>query len=113
LKKDNIFSRIPDAIPDEIFETIFQNDTVKIERIISDGHTTPGEQWYDQDYDEWVILLKGMAELAFENEGQPMVLKPGDYIFIPAFCRHRVTRTDANQPTIWLAVHLETVRSKA
>ncbi len=57
MKKDNIFSRIPASIPDEIFETIVQNENVKIERIISDGHATPEDSWYDQDHDEWVILL--------------------------------------------------------
>lgn len=107
MKKDNIFSRIPGSIPDEIFETIVQDEKIKIERIISDGHATPEENWYDQDHDEWVILLKGMAEIIFEDEGQPVTIKPGDHVLIPAFCRHRVTRTDANQPTIWLAIHMK------
>lgn len=105
MKKDNIFSKVPGSIPDEIFETIAENNNVKIERIISDGHTTPEENWYDQDHDEWVILLKGVAEITFEDEPLPVVLKPGDYVLIPAFRRHRVTRTDEKQPTIWLAVH--------
>ena len=105
MKKDNIFTRIPGDIPDEIFETITEDENVKIERIISDGHTTPEDSWYDQSRDEWVILLKGIAEITFENEPQPLTLKPGDYVLIPAFTRHRVTRTDATQPTIWLAVH--------
>ena len=107
MKKDNIFSRIPIAIPDEIFETIAQNENIKIERIISDGHTTPEDSWYDQDRDEWVMLLRGTAEILFENEGQPVTLKPGDYVLIPAFSRHRVLRTDSNQPTIWLAIHMK------
>lgn len=105
MKKDNIFSKIPNAISNEIFETIVVNKNVKIERIISGGHTTPEENWYDQRHDEWVILLRGIAEIAFEDEPQPITLKPGDYVFIPAFCRHRVTRTDDKQPTVWLAVH--------
>jgi cupin 2 domain-containing protein len=108
MKKDNIFLRIPAAMPDEIFETIAENAHVKIERIISDGHTTPEDSWYDQDHDEWVILLKGIAEVTFENEPQPLILKPGDYVLIPAFSRHRVIRTDEKQPTVWLAVHLGT-----
>lgn len=106
MKKDNVFSRIPTAIPDEIFETILEDGNVKIERIISDGHATPEDNWYDQAHDEWVMLLKGIAEMTFENEPQPMTLKPGDYVLIPAFTRHRVIRTDNKQPTIWLAIHL-------
>ncbi len=105
MKKDNIFLKIPSTLPDEIFETIAENENIRIERIISDGHTTPEDSWYDQDRDEWVILLKGIAEITFENEAQPLTLKPGDHVIIPAFCRHRVSRTDPNQPTIWLAVH--------
>lgn len=107
MKKENIFLKVPAIIPDEIFETIVEKGNVRIERIISDGHTTPEESWYDQAHDEWVILLKGAAELVFEDEGQPVTLKPGDYVLIPAFARHRVTRTDANQPTIWLTVHFK------
>ena len=106
MKKDNIFSRVPKVIPDEIFETIVLSGSIKIERIISDGHTTPEDSWYDQDHDERVILLKVIAEITFEDEPQPMTLKPGDYVLIPAFTRHRVIRTDKKQPTIWLAIHL-------
>lgn len=105
MKTGNIFSGIPADIPEEIFETIAENGPVRIERIISCGQATPQGAWYDQDLDEWVILLQGSAEILFETDTLPFTLRPGDHIMIPAHCRHRVTRTDAKGPTIWLAVH--------
>lgn len=33
-------------------------------------------------------------------------LVPGDPLFIPAGTTHRVTFTDPDRPTIWLAIHL-------
>ncbi len=33
-----------------------------------------------------------------------MVLKPGDWVDIPAHARHRVEWTDPNEKTMWLAV---------
>ena len=100
----NIFSIIPKDIPKEIFEEIVSVDNCRIQRIISKGHSTPEDQWYDQDKDEWVILLQGSAGLLFEGVDNPIKLQPGDYFHIPAHVKHRVEWTDNNIETIWLAV---------
>ncbi len=100
----NIFSNIPKDIPKEIFEEIVSVENCKIQRIISKGHSTPDDQWYDQDKDEWVILLQGSAGLLFEGVDNPINLQPGDYFHIPAHVKHRVEWTDNNIETIWLAV---------
>lgn len=105
MKTGNIFSGIPADIPEEIFETITESGPLRIERIVSCGQTTPQDTWYDQDLNEWVILLKGCAEILFDTQAQPLTLLPGDHVLIPAHCRHRVTRTDDKGPTVWLAVH--------
>jgi len=103
---NNIFDNLPDRIlTDETFETLLQHEHLKIERIISTGQTTPENQWYTQAYDEWVILLQGHARLLFENEIEIM-LKPGDYLFIEAYKRHRVTWTNPDEVCIWLALHI-------
>ncbi|MDB5037203.1 MAG: hypothetical protein JWQ35_731 [Bacteriovoracaceae bacterium] len=60
-KFGNIFEKLPASIPEEIFETIVESKTVKIERIISKGHATPQSDWYDQDKNEWVMVIKGAA----------------------------------------------------
>ena len=64
----NIFAELPENLAAEVFEMLAHSDTVKIERIISKGHTTPANEWYDQDQHEWVMVLQGKAVLAFEHE---------------------------------------------
>ena len=100
----NLFSNLPTSLKDEVFETIIETNGCKIERIISKGHTTPPDTWYDQEKNEWVMVLKGSARLRFEESNNDIEMKPGDHITIPAHCRHRVEWTDPDNVTIWLAV---------
>ena len=102
----NIFTDIPEQMPEELFQTLLSKGQVKIERIMSKGHSSPVNNWYDQIQDEWVILLEGRAKLQFENDLSPIFLKPGDYLLIPARTRHRVLWTDPDIKTIWLAIHI-------
>ncbi len=101
----NIF-KLPASLPtEELFEALLSTEGVLIERIISTGQTTPPGQWYDQDTDEWVILLQGEAELSYAD-GSRIKLRAGDYLFIPAHQKHRVEYTSSEPPCIWLAIHL-------
>lgn len=102
----NLLRELPPPGPDEDFKTLQQRGRLKLERIVSRGHTTPEGEWYDQEQDEWVLVLAGGARLLIEDEGEK-VLGPGDALLLPAHCRHRVTWTDPAQPTVWLALHLE------
>ncbi len=102
----NIYKLKPGA-PDpekETFEQLFEGDKFRVERIISSGHTTPEGSWYDQEMDEWVILLQGTATIEFAD-GQVASLTDGDYIFILAHRRHRVIFTSVEPPCFWLAIH--------
>ena len=101
----NIFSGLAPDMAEEIFETLAESDAVRIERIVSNGQATADGFWYDQERDEWVLLLAGSAGLQFEGEDEPRVLAEGDYLLIPARCRHRVAWTDQQRQTVWLAVH--------
>lgn len=101
----NMFDGIPADLKKEFFETLAQSGAVRIERIVSDGHATPPGEWYDQEQDEWVLLVSGVATLRFEGISDPLVLGPGDHVLIPAGSRHRVERTEPGQKTVWLAVH--------
>lgn len=103
---DNLYHGIPAELPEELFDTLLHRDGVRLERIVSHGHATPPGEWYDQSWDEWVILLSGSATLTFEEGGQHR-LKPGDHLMIPAHCSHRVETTDTDQKSVWLALHLE------
>ncbi len=103
---NNIFSRLPKTIPDELFQTLYSKGPIKIERIISQGHCSCVDQWYDQIQDEWIMLLEGQAKLQFKNELTTIILNPGDYLFIPAHAKHHVHWTDPEIKTIWLAIHI-------
>ncbi len=99
----NIFADIPPLLPEELLETLVQNTHIRIERIVSKGHITPIDEWYDQDENEWVILLKGAARLAFTDQSE-VELKEGDFINLPAHLKHRVSWTAQNTETVWLAI---------
>ena len=100
----NLLSNLPTSVSDELIEVLAENQHVRIERIVSHGHTSPEALWYDQDEHEWVIVLNGEAKLLFENQSEPRHMKMGDHILIPAHQKHRVIWTTLDEPTIWLAV---------
>jgi cupin 2 domain-containing protein len=103
----NLFAGIPENLPEELFETLLAVPGVRIERIVSRGHASPEGFWYDQDMDEWVVLLKGAARLQFQDSDTLLEMSPGTHVLIPAHQKHRVAWTDPTQPTIWLAVHFD------
>lgn len=104
MKKQNLFENIPSSIPQELFEEIESTDDLKIEKIISDGHKSPRDFWYNQDKNELVFLLSGSGVIEFED-GRKVKLDPGDYFKINAHEKHRVAETSASTKTIWLAIH--------
>jgi cupin 2 domain-containing protein len=101
----NLLSAIPDPLPREVTETLLQAKSVRIERIVSQGHASPAGFWFDQDQHEWVLLVQGAARLRFAEGVRE--LKPGDFLNIPAHHKHRVDWTTPNEPTIWVAVYYE------
>jgi cupin 2 domain-containing protein len=95
-------ANLPAPAAEESFETLFTAPGCRIERIVSHGHASPPDFWYDQAEDEWVALLEGEAVLAFAD-GARLTMRRGDWITIPAHGRHRVEATGPG--TVWLAVH--------
>jgi cupin 2 domain-containing protein len=100
----NLFAEVSAHLPEEVFETLAHTDAVHIERIVSRGHTSPNDGWYDSEINEWVVLLKGTARIAFADGGE-VAMAPGDWLEIPAHRKHRVAWTDPEQESVWLAVH--------
>lgn len=98
----NIFDDLSQRLPKELVEILVRAADVRIERIVSHGHASPADFWYDQPQHEWVIVLKGAARLQFEDGAVEM--KVGDFINIPAFKKHRVDWTIPDEPTVWLGV---------
>ncbi|WP_419913529.1 cupin domain-containing protein [Hoeflea sp.] len=108
LKTGNLLSGLPEGrAKEEIFETLEIAPGMRIERIVSTGQVTADDDWYDQDEDEWVMVLAGSARLLIAGEDKERQLGAGDWIHLPAHCRHRVTWTQEDPPTVWLAVHYE------
>ena len=103
--KSNIFTNIPEAFDEELIETILDSDQVRIERIVSRGHASPDNFWYDQPQHEWVLVLQGEAQLRFKENNESVKLHPGDYVNIEPHTMHRVEWTAPDQETIWLAIH--------
>jgi len=101
----NLFADLPTKAAEELFSDLLKRPGVRIERIVSTGQASPPGFWYDQDWDEWVVVLAGSAGLAIEGQVE-VTLGPGDYVNLPAHTRHRVAWTNADEPTVWLAVHI-------
>lgn len=99
----NLFSEIPESLEAETFDDLLKTKNVRIERILSHGQCSPDGFWYDQEENEWVVVLKGSATLVFED-GVRVNLKEGDHLNIPARSKHRVAWTDPDEVTVWLAV---------
>lgn len=99
----NRYATLPAQLPDEVVQTLHSTEHLRIERIVSQGHASPPDFWYDQAEHEWVLLIQGAARLRLDDE--VVELKPGDFLNIPAHRRHRVEWTSPDQQTIWLAIH--------
>lgn len=99
----NLFCPLPEDLSQEVVEDLVRSSHVRVERIVSHGHSSPETGWYDQDESELVMVLDGSGSILFEN-GDEVVLHAGDYINISAHTKHKVLWTDKEKPTIWLAV---------
>lgn len=101
----SLFTGLPATpLPEELVSVLAAGAGARIERIVSTGQASPPGFWYDQNEDEFVILVTGSAGLRFEDEPAARTLKPGDWLLIPAHRRHRVDWTGTGAPTVWLAV---------
>ncbi len=103
---ENIFNNLPSAKKDEVIEEIINSGNYRIERIISEGQSSPENFWYEQNENEFVILLQGEAVIQFYDKSEKL-LKPGDYLLLPAKLKHRIKKTSKSTKTIWLAFFFE------
>ncbi|MDU9048668.1 MAG: cupin domain-containing protein [Candidatus Electrothrix sp. Rat3] len=108
---NNIFSSLPSDPKHEVFDELLRAGqagnarTLRIERIVSKGHTSPETGWYDQEENEWVLVLEGAGTILFAEDIQRVTLRKGDYLHIPAHTKHKVVWTEPKELTVWLAVH--------
>ena len=106
-QKGTLLAPVPSGggspLNEEFVEVLATGGGTRVERIVSEGHTSPEGFWYDQDEWEWAAVLQGSAELEFEGRGH-VGLSAGQWVLIPAHERHRVTRTSTDPQCVWLAV---------
>lgn len=103
MRRGRLQQSIPKILEDELFTPLAGAGNVRVERIVSRGHRSPSGFWYDQNETEFVLVVAGRSRLSFEG-AEEIELGPGDWIEIPARCRHRVAWTAPDEDTIWLAV---------
>ena len=104
-RPNNLFDKVGGVADGEFSEKLAGSATIRIERIVSRGQASPPGFWYDQEWAEWVVVLKGQATLRFDGRPAAVEMGPGDWMDIPPHARHRVEWTDPEQDTVWLAVH--------
>ncbi len=104
MDKGHLLADIPASLPSEVFTTLVSSKHIRIERIVSKGHSSPAGFWYDQEENEWVLLIKGAAIVRFDANDRRVHLAEGDYVHILAHEKHRVEWTSENIETVWLAV---------
>ena len=98
----NIFDNINVDKNNEEFIKILRDKNIRIERIVSNGQISDENFWYNQDENEFVLLLDGEAILEFEN--REITLKKGDFIDIKSRTKNRIKYTYLDEPTIRLAI---------
>lgn len=103
MKKKNIFDKVNVDKNNEEYITLLRDKSVRIERIVSNGQKSEENFWYEQDENEFILVLEGDAILEFEDKGE-VELKKGDFLDIKAREKHRIKYTSTSQPTIWLAI---------
>ncbi|WP_437190751.1 cupin domain-containing protein [Planctomicrobium sp. SH527] len=103
----NLFEGVPTSLTVEQVDQLLQSGRTRIERIVSTGQASPDGFWYDQEEEEWVMVLKGSAKIQFQKDQRVVTMHEGDSIFIPAHCLHRVDWTSPDEPTIWLAIFFQ------
>lgn len=104
IKKKNIFEKPENGDEQEVFEELVKSKDFLVERIYTTKAFKQPGKWYDQERDEWVLLLQGNALLEFEEE-KIVRLDKGDYIFIPVHKKHRIRQSSEESNCIWLAIH--------
>lgn len=102
MKPESIYSHISEAGEEEKFDLLMKLPNCRIDRIVSCGHSSPQGFWYDQENDEFILLMQGEVVLEFED--RMITMKAGDYMHIPKNCKHRLEKSSIDPVCIWLCV---------
>ncbi|MAI71498.1 MAG: phosphoribosylaminoimidazole carboxylase [Rhodopirellula sp.] len=95
----------PSTTTAELIEILARGENIRVERIVSQGHSSDAGFWYDDPSAEWVMVLSGEAQLRFLVGDKLVHLRRGDHITIQPHEKHRVEWTQPDERTVWLAIH--------
>jgi cupin 2 domain-containing protein len=101
----SILENLPDSTKQEQLEELCGSRSFRIERIVSAGQLSPPGFWFDQTWDEWVLVVQGAAAVRLQDPEETVHLTAGDWLMIEAHRRHRVEATSPQPVTIWVVVH--------
>lgn len=93
----NVFKNIKFSSEEEIEEKIYEDDSLKIIRTMSLDQVTG---FYDQEELEIVFLLKGKAQIEYED-GRRIDLGEGDSLVIRP---HEIHRVSWQEKAVWLCI---------
>lgn len=93
----NIFKNIKFSRDGEIEEKIYEDDEIKLIRTLSLDQVT---DFYDQEELEIVFLLKGKAQIEYED-GRRLDLREGDSLVIRP---HEIHRVSWQEEAVWLCI---------
>ena len=51
----NLFENIPKQLPEELVSILLNQAGLRVERIVSRGHSSAEDYWYQQEEDEWIF----------------------------------------------------------
>lgn len=97
----NIFDDVELPLGAEVIQEFFKHKNIRLEKIVSNQSSSPDDFLYDQEEDEWLIVLQGSATLLVEDK--KVFLKSGDSYFLRKHQKHKVLETSAEGKTVWLA----------
>ncbi|MDO5725658.1 MAG: cupin domain-containing protein [Tissierellia bacterium] len=96
----NLYDEIEVLAGEERVSKLFENEKILIEKINS--NCAPSGP-YNQEQDEWIVLIRGAAVI--ELEGEKIALEKGDSFFIAKNRAHKVLKT--TDDALWLTVFIK------
>lgn len=93
----NVFKNIKFSCEREIEEKIYEDESLKIIRTVSLDQVT---DFYDQDELEIVFLLRGKAQIEYDD-GKTLDLVEGDSLVIRP---HEIHKVSWQEEAVWLCI---------
>ena len=95
-----------------VIETLFENRSIKIDRVTARGQITPPGEFPPEPSYEFIHLLKGQLVLEYNGEAEKVSLKPGDYAIKAPDQRTRADFTAEDGETVYLKVSFRGQRGR-